>query len=287
MKMDSPYKIKDTARNIVTDQAWKKIELEILEHILKEKADQSEQFSQTLIETGDRPIIHTVQNSYWGIGCKSAEFKEDGNYNGYNCFGKMLESLRSSLIASKSKESKSNFERQNHQETVTKTKNKRNILVLGNSLICNNTIRPEGLAPGHKVTSEYKATAHDIMTQRAATEVSPDIVVLQTVTNESVHESKDTCLNMFIDCMKKLKQYYQDAKIVVSLAPYRDDKHFETVKYVNKQISEIYKDDNMVVINYNHPLQDGVNIGADGIHLTNRGYSILSNLIRKSVESLI
>ena len=87
-----PGPAKKAANEIVTNESWANIKLDIMRSILKSKFNHSSKFQVALKETGNKQLVHNVENdSFWGCG-------EDGL--GANMLGMLLEELRKSDIPS-------------------------------------------------------------------------------------------------------------------------------------------------------------------------------------------
>lgn len=74
---------KKLGNRVTTNSSWIAHKYYLMEDILKQKSAQCEMFRKRLLKVSGT-IIHTVTNTYWGIGCRTKDFKISHHYAGLN-----------------------------------------------------------------------------------------------------------------------------------------------------------------------------------------------------------
>ena len=289
-----PFEAKALGKTINdTDGVWASIEKETMNDILEHKANQSLKFTTELIRSDQRVLLHTVLCKKWGIGCKTSDFISlASNYDGKNIFGQLLENLRKKLVTNQIQvtESEKNEEIIKNKTISLKSTE---VLVIGNSLVCNKTVNPQGLAPGHIVES---LSVEDVCMAKTLTGKLPpnkngtlSCIVLQLATNEAKKQNSLECFNNYNSLIDSLKLKFPNASILISLAPHRGDHFNSTVVEVNKKLIDHYvnKNSSKVTICFNNSLQNNTHLTTDDVHLTTKGISILCNSIKRSVSKVL
>jgi ribA/ribD-fused uncharacterized protein len=89
-KICNPFDIKELGSQVtITVTDWEQRKLHLMWHILSKKLTQSEAFRYRLARTGRTPLVHIVNDTFWGTG----EFD-----NGLNHFGHLLEFFREKIL---------------------------------------------------------------------------------------------------------------------------------------------------------------------------------------------
>ena len=88
---------KRLAQDIHSEESLSKHEVEIMECVLIEKAEQIPEFKDALIETGTTTIVHPVSSKLWGTGLSFflTKVTKKEAWPGQNLFGTILENVRS------------------------------------------------------------------------------------------------------------------------------------------------------------------------------------------------
>ena len=89
--VEAASEAKKLSKFIKSSQNWFRIKLQIMFEITDLKYHQCLKFRNYLLGTGDRELIHTVSDDYWGQG---------RNGKGWNTHGKVLKLCRKGLITS-------------------------------------------------------------------------------------------------------------------------------------------------------------------------------------------
>lgn len=76
---------------------WDSRKANVVLSLLREKAQQCRRFENTLCETGTSRLVHNVPDRFWGTGTQNPNTAGTGQ----NVFGRLLEQVRSELVAGK------------------------------------------------------------------------------------------------------------------------------------------------------------------------------------------
>ena len=98
-EMDSPAKIKQRGSEILCDEKWHKVKLQVMEDLLYEKFKQNKKLCYSLLNTRPMDLIEATLDNFWGAGCvlKSIAL-EEGIWQGLNHLGKLLMKTRDVFV---------------------------------------------------------------------------------------------------------------------------------------------------------------------------------------------
>lgn len=96
---DDPNEVYERGKLIKELSSWNKKQSYWMELVIVARAKQDDSFQQALIETYPDKLVHTIEDSFWGIGCTTQNFKSAKlkMYRGRNEYGKILEKIRKDL----------------------------------------------------------------------------------------------------------------------------------------------------------------------------------------------
>ena len=100
IKAKTPREAKDIASAVKnSDSNWHKIKYEVMERVLNEKANCSEEFRKELIATGTKILIEPRQDLWWGSGLsyKMTSTTKPSHHPGKSWLGEILMKIRSQL----------------------------------------------------------------------------------------------------------------------------------------------------------------------------------------------
>ena len=100
IKAKTPREAKDIASVVKnSDSNWHKIKYEVMERVLNEKADCSEEFRKELIATGTKLLIEPRQDLWWGSGLsyKMTSTTKPSHHPVKSWLGEILIKIRSQL----------------------------------------------------------------------------------------------------------------------------------------------------------------------------------------------
>ena len=102
IKSKTPREAKEIASAVKeTDSNWHKIKYDVMERVLKEKANCSEKFRKELLSTGTKLLIEPRQDLWWGSGLsfKMTSTTKPSYHPGKSWLGEILMKIRSQLIS--------------------------------------------------------------------------------------------------------------------------------------------------------------------------------------------
>ena len=102
IKSKTPREAKEIASAVKeTDSNWHKIKYDVMERVLKEKANCSEEFRKELLSTGTKLLIEPRQDLWWGSGLsfKMTSTTKPSYHPGKSWLGEILMKIRSQLIS--------------------------------------------------------------------------------------------------------------------------------------------------------------------------------------------
>ena len=90
----SSHEAMKIAKKIKTDDRWQEIKINVMDQLLRTKADQCEAFKQALNSTGRKLLVENTSHDFWGRG------KSD---DGLNMLGRLLMTLRDTTMTTRNK----------------------------------------------------------------------------------------------------------------------------------------------------------------------------------------
>ena len=93
-----PSDMKRRGDRIVTNEAWEKIKLDVMEELVFCKFKQNKILYNCLMNTRHHNLIECTLDEFWGTGCIFGGVAlEDGSWTGHNYLGKILVRVRTQL----------------------------------------------------------------------------------------------------------------------------------------------------------------------------------------------
>ncbi len=82
---------------------WDTYNVELMENLIRSKAERHPEFVEALIESGETIIAHSVPDLFWGTGLspKLSQYTDPMHWPGKNVFGTILHKIRRELISEK------------------------------------------------------------------------------------------------------------------------------------------------------------------------------------------
>ena len=233
----------------------------IMFDILREKARQSKEFCDQLVQSGERDIVADVFDKFWGAG-------KDGK--GRNILGKMLMEIR---------------------REIRKAEVKPNVAIIGSSLLRN--MRSDKFCRDFNTD---KRTAYTIpqASQTVRKIGASDVIVYQLLSNDMKTETEDDCVNQMRDLVILTREVQPGAKIIISLPPNRGDSEEWNNKtnIINARVKSLFSGvDNVFIcdnsnLSYRGEKSDRF-IDSDGVHPNPAGNMLLFANIRQAVKKVL
>ena len=251
-----------------TSPEWKKVKLSVMEEIVTAMANQSTLFKDTLIKTGNKKIVENIKTEFWGIG---------QNNTGKNNFGQVLMKVRSTLLQRNAQS------RESSQTVAPRPK----VLLVGNSLL--NRITPSKISSSFDCTKETAYNNKEILDVVNKSTTHYSCVVLQGITNDVQHSSPEKVVSEMEHNVKVIKEKIKPKTIIISNAPPTgNDTRNCNVGIANALCQRIAQNHKEVEICehsilYRQGKQDLKYFATDGVHLNDRGSSILASNLKKSI----
>ncbi len=236
--------------------------------LLSKKKDICPEFTEALRQSGDRDIRHNVASSEWGTGWHG---------KGKIRFGKILMDLRHEWFGN-SAESRPTS--QTPQPTPTA---KPHVAIIGNSLT--KGIIAEKVSKELTTTVKRAATIKDAKEVIETTTCKPEVIAFQLATNDVRDSQPDTVIQDFKSLVEATRVKLPQSKILVSLAPYKEDgsRQSSRLAIVNASLQEAYRGSEVVCIS-NRNIES---FSRDSIHLTRFGTSQLVRNIKEATYTLL
>lgn len=93
-----PHEIMTMGNSVTIDEAWANKRVEVLEAIVRHKADQVGVFYEYLKQTGNHRLVENTSSDFWGSACAfKSQAVWNGSYRGLNQMGRILERVRDSV----------------------------------------------------------------------------------------------------------------------------------------------------------------------------------------------
>jgi len=102
----TPAAAKRASQTLKPDLNWVNQKEEVMRMVLQAKANQVEAFTDALLESGDKTLVETVNDTYWGSGFNAEDTKQTKEefWLGKNRLGSMLDQIRCTIRRKKQKD---------------------------------------------------------------------------------------------------------------------------------------------------------------------------------------
>ena len=98
LRTDRPAKMKKIGGDIVTNEKWEQVKLEIMEELVFCKFQQNKILFNCLLNTRPHNLIECTLDDFWGSGCLFGSIAlDEGCWAGQNYLGKILVRVRTQL----------------------------------------------------------------------------------------------------------------------------------------------------------------------------------------------
>ena len=262
-----------------------KVKLQFLEKenlSLKEEAKRKQNIIQSILDQNAKLL--KLNNSY--VNNSISQYVENGSRNNEknqeNSSRQISEKLK--LKSGQRKDLQDNKENKKHSQVKRKKQEKKNIYIVGDSMLKN--ITGSGLSKDHtvKIRPHPGATTIDMIDYiKPELRHKPDIVILHCGTNDITND---------VNTVKKIKKLVKEIEendgstdIVISGLIKRFDRNaIDDIERINEKLKRWCIGKGLTFIDNNNINESCLNRGK--LHLNRRGSSYLANNFKKFIESL-
>ena len=274
---------------------WENKSLETMRQLLRIKFSSCTLFSQKLMNTKNRKIVHPVHSRFWGTGSGI-------HGTGKNMFGKLLTELRDNSRSKNlpkvelqtSQEELEKSGSQNISESVSESEYESTengncdsrlpqVTLVGNSLL--QGIKGDKLLKGVEVKKISAYTIQEAEQVISEMTSDTDAVIFQLITNDVKSQSSSLLIaENFKVLIEKTMDKFPNASIVLSNPPIRMDDSQLNLRsnIVSGILNEYFKDTAVICL-----LNENVTfLTRDGVHLTPSGTSRLARNMKETIAQI-